>query len=861
MNFSAWHFFWAGLACAAVPIIIHLLNRRRYRVVKWAAMDFLREALQRNRRIMQMRDLILMALRTAAVLLFGVALAQPFFVSQSEEQYDRSRPLHAVLVVDNSMSMGYEEGLDNTLLDKAKGRAEEFIKQLPSGSRITVVPLCGSPGSYSFDPYRTASDAIDAVGQIEPVHRSGSLAGAADLAVKASQSEVGAKQSKRIVFFSDQQLANWRGSLSGEHLKELPAMQLVDVSPAAPTNSWIEDIRLEDGVADVETPANFAVRIRHQGPQARKDVQVSLSVDGEVVAVKTVTLEPGSAAQEIPFKHQFDTFAPEPGQPAYVPVKASIAADDQDRLADDNQRYLVVPVVAALPVVFIDQLGESGERPSLNRYGETRQLRRLLVPVFNREDPGRNVVKIEHVTIDDVDEDLLSDARLVVVAGVADPGVKVQLLRQYVQQGGQLLIAAGGDFKPSAWTASAWLDGEGILPVPLQSQLHGTLPEEDAGAFDWFELSYDDTMKGHSWFRLAGVDDNDLKGLYGSAFFFQAAVGEEVDESELLEAEAQRLDEQFAFIAEAKKRLDRFVELEAKGELDEKQRAQRASDQNRLDEIIPAWLAWSAGGRHDVLDEPLPEEDGPRQKKLEEFARRTLPETIARFDNGMPFLVERRIGQGRVVLCTSGIMPEWNTVSQSNAMLLFDQVLRGMLQSTIAPRTFAAQDQITLPLGSDAGGWTFQLQRPAVAGREPVAEELLAGYIGPSVRGLTIDNALYQGIYRVTAYRGGQSSDPNIGREKIWETPMAVNVYAPGAASESEMQPMTSEQFNERVAGQDVKLSWVGSGDTISLAGSTIRGQNTWLYLILAVLLLLFVEIAMLAWPAVKASRAPAESN
>jgi hypothetical protein len=71
-------FFIAGAACALGPVIIHLLNRRRFREVHWAAMDFLREAVQRNRRIMEIRDIVLLILRTAAILLIGAAVAQPF---------------------------------------------------------------------------------------------------------------------------------------------------------------------------------------------------------------------------------------------------------------------------------------------------------------------------------------------------------------------------------------------------------------------------------------------------------------------------------------------------------------------------------------------------------------------------------------------------------------------------------------------------------------------------------------------------------------------------------------------------------------------------------------------------------------
>ena len=82
MSFLSTTFLFA-LAAAAGPILIHLLNRRRHRTVQWAAMDFLREAVRRNRRILEVRDLLLLLLRTLAVILFVLAMAQPYFESES----------------------------------------------------------------------------------------------------------------------------------------------------------------------------------------------------------------------------------------------------------------------------------------------------------------------------------------------------------------------------------------------------------------------------------------------------------------------------------------------------------------------------------------------------------------------------------------------------------------------------------------------------------------------------------------------------------------------------------------------------------------------------------------------------------
>ena len=53
-----------GLAAASVPILIHLLNRRRFRQVTWAAMQFLMAAARKNRRRIRIEQWLLLAIRT-----------------------------------------------------------------------------------------------------------------------------------------------------------------------------------------------------------------------------------------------------------------------------------------------------------------------------------------------------------------------------------------------------------------------------------------------------------------------------------------------------------------------------------------------------------------------------------------------------------------------------------------------------------------------------------------------------------------------------------------------------------------------------------------------------------------------------
>jgi hypothetical protein len=256
----------------------------------------------------------------------------------------------------------------------------------------------------------------------------------------------------------------------------------------------------------------------------------------------------------------------------------------------------------------------------------------------------------------------------------------------------------------------------------------------------------------------------------------------------------------------------------------------------------------------------LPADPAERTKKIEELARESRPQLLARFNNGKPYLVGRDLGRGRVVFSTSSVMDDWNTVAKMDTVAIFDRVLRGMLGSTLPQRNFAAQDRISLPVDASISGWSFELKRPKVGETPPLVEEMRAGYLDAQTRGLTINDALYQGIYTVTAIEPGESTDVTVTRQKR-EMPLAVNLYDFEGTAESDLTPVDRAKFNERTAGQEIPISWVAPGDRISLAGATIRGQDTWKWLVFAVLLFLAAEILILAWPAMTAPANPATAG
>jgi len=818
MFLAPW-FALAGLVAAAGPVIIHLLNRRRFRVVEWAAMEFLRQAVRRSRRILQLRDLLLLLLRTACVLLFGVAMARPYFAS-SASTIDPDQPVHAVLLIDNSLSMGYEQ-LNRTLLGMVKTTAGEFINRLPPGSRISVLPVCGSAKDFSLAAYSTKEDALEALAAVEPVDRSASAGAAVDLALEACR-RVPSPQSKQVILLSDQQWCNWPAQPLDAQLKQLPCpLQIVQVLPDEVDNAWIADFRLQDGIADQGTPAVFLTTVRYQGSAARQDVQVTLTIDGVTIATQTVELQPGQE-REIRFPpYQFEVSS-EPGRPTFVNAEVSIP---HDRLPGDDQRSLVVPVVSALPVVFVDQYGED-EDPRRNRFGETYRLRRLLAPVTSRSEPERQLIKIQHVKIEELDREMLAEARLVVIAGVTSPEGTVPLLRDYVEQGGALVIAAGGEFDPAAWSDAGWDDGMGILPAPLKPSPIGQLPTAGAAQLQPFQLDFASLV--HQYFLLDQTPREELEDLYSLPYFFKAVEADVTDEvvQQLIRNTTEKIEKERAALGDLDRRLEQLAEKEVRGSLTAAERQERDRLEQTRQSTRPQWLVWTQDDR-----------DEPRSLSPAELAEKSRPRVLASYTNRSPFLLQRYIGRGQVFFVTTGLYRDWNTLTATNAVLVFDRMFRDLLQQSLPQRNLASTGQMVLPVAPDLRRARFTLALPG--GRE---EPLAVDALGADRFGVRLANLPQRGLYQVTAY--GTKETPQGGPDaKLWELSLAVN----GPADESDLRTLSEKELEERMGEADYR--WVAQGQSINLTAAQVHGHDLWKWGILAVLGCLGLELVVLAWP------------
>ncbi len=128
----------AGGLLVSTPIIIHLINRIRFRRVKWAAMEFLLKAQKRMRRRKILEQLILLFLRCLLVFLVGLLLAR--FVGCDTGSGKETRPTTHVVILDDSPSMADAFRREDGSKSDAYGEAKRLVYErlMPATAEATT---------------------------------------------------------------------------------------------------------------------------------------------------------------------------------------------------------------------------------------------------------------------------------------------------------------------------------------------------------------------------------------------------------------------------------------------------------------------------------------------------------------------------------------------------------------------------------------------------------------------------------------------------------------------------------------------------------------------------------------------------
>ena len=136
-----------GALCAAVPIVIHFLNRRRFKRIRWAAMEFLLTARKKTMRRMQFEQILLLLLRCAVMMLIGAAVARPLLTGGAGIGTERRA---RAIILDNSYSMQQRDGDQITPLQQGKRWLQQFADQFDTTDSVSFV-LAGAASHPVID--------------------------------------------------------------------------------------------------------------------------------------------------------------------------------------------------------------------------------------------------------------------------------------------------------------------------------------------------------------------------------------------------------------------------------------------------------------------------------------------------------------------------------------------------------------------------------------------------------------------------------------------------------------------------------------------------------------------------------------
>ncbi|HKE02268.1 MAG TPA: BatA domain-containing protein, partial [Planctomycetota bacterium] len=376
-----------GIGLVAVPIVIHLLNRRRFQIVRFGAMDFLRNAYRRTRRRLELENLLLLLLRALAVLLLGLAIARPSLDSQPPLIGNVGGARRdVVLALDASWSMGWRDG-GSSSYDRGVAAARAILETLKPErqDRASLILAKRRPLRLSSTDVGKARDELSR--HAEPSFEGMDLAATLDLVaneVDALDPDVPPEArnvSTTLYFLTDLQRSTFTpraaraesspaaGSSGPSPLQTAMAalaarkvaVRVIDVGPSGdgiPDNAGVVSVTSGDELAPVGAPVELRVAVRNFGSSPRTAATLTPTVDGDRQAVQTLDL-PAAQEREIVVPLTFR----ESGDHA---VEIAL---EEDRLGADDRRSFAIHVRPALRVLLVDGADQPDADPELSATG------------------------------------------------------------------------------------------------------------------------------------------------------------------------------------------------------------------------------------------------------------------------------------------------------------------------------------------------------------------------------------------------------------------------------------------------------------------------------------------------------------
>lgn len=459
-----------GLAGIALPVVAHLLSRRKYDVVEWGAMQFL-DVSRKTRRKMKLEELLLLLVRILAIALIAFALARPWFSSGFLTGYQSAGSRDVVLVIDGSNSMSRSDGI-SSLHEKAKRRAIAFLETLQPGDTASVIDARDRSVRVIASPLQDLESVARAISAIPDAAGAGHLREACEDAVgilgRCSNGN------REIVVLTDRQRVGWEvGNAASwsrfDEVLDFPAVKpkvwVVDVSSNTADisrNIAVGRLNLSRDLTVPNFPVRFEVTIRNTGT-TNVTVPVSVLVDGQRLAAMESQVEIGPKA-DATFSRSVQ-LANEGTN--VITVQTNLSGD---LIPADNSSSAALQVKSAIPVLLIQSSA------SVRGKDEAAFFAKMALTASENKSPW---IQATVVNSNDLTVPMLKQAAAYVLANVdvlSDENLAG--LRAEVADGKGLLVALGSRTTPAVFERV--YSESGLFPTVALDRTRSAVPNSES---------------------------------------------------------------------------------------------------------------------------------------------------------------------------------------------------------------------------------------------------------------------------------------------------------------------------------------------------------------------------------------------
>jgi len=470
-----------GTFLAAIPVLIHLLNKSRFIQLEWAAMTFLMAAVRKNARRVRLQQLILLITRVLLILLVISALAQPYREHEGFTFQNNARH-HKIIVIDSSLSMGFQSNQESSF-DQARNLAIQILKESNKGDPVSILTM-GSPARLVNGPSYDHSMVHNQLKTLENSYET------VDLVSTLSQIEVTIKLLgnqpllNEVYFISDLQKSNWLyenrspnydkevGQLA-RRVDDQAAIIILDVGQTANENLGVLAVSSDNPLVTPDTPITLTGTIGNFSRKVQNPL-VELWVNQQMTTRQTVSISP----YEVANVRFHPTFSREGNHSVQIRIPV-------DQLPADNQRWMTVPVESQFEILCVN--GKSAGRffqratsylqtalaPQPASAFSSNPIRPIIVPESRWDEVIQNYSCIFFCNVGQFTEN------------------EFALLKQHLHEGGAIIWFLGDQVISENYNRILYRGGDGVFPVELGNRVGDADAMNQIFLFDPKEYEHD----------------------------------------------------------------------------------------------------------------------------------------------------------------------------------------------------------------------------------------------------------------------------------------------------------------------------------------------------------------------------------